>query len=205
MGRNTWAASAGRASRCVPGWLMAGSVPGGAFITEPVIATGPVRGLADRLALPVRRHRHSVDLGVRNRLALDPYLVALPCLGLGHHLSDQIPTQPHLTRLAPTAAGTTRWPAWRLVHERPADPARRQPVLPGGFNRPAAGGGRQLIASTARPGSESMKLVSGGSRSKPELPDPAAGVPGAASLPVSASPLAAVLAGSGTRVAVAPI
>src|SRR4029453_17255895 len=89
-------------------------------------------------------------LGVGNRLALDPHLVALPSLGIGHHLGDQIPTQPHLPRLAPTGASTTLWPARRLVHERLAPPlARWQPVLPDGFNRLVAGGGRQLIVITA--------------------------------------------------------
>jgi hypothetical protein len=38
---------------------------------------------------------------------VDPHLVPLPSLGLGHHLGDQIPTQPHLPRLAPTATSTT--------------------------------------------------------------------------------------------------
>src|SRR5215218_1765339 len=129
---------------------MAGSVPGVAFLTEPVIATRPVRVLTDRLVLPVRGRTHGVNLGIRNRLALNPYLVALPSLGLGHHLGDQIPTQPHLARLAPTGASTTLWPSWRLAHERPAHPlAHRQPVLAGGFKRLPADGGRQLIASTA--------------------------------------------------------
>jgi hypothetical protein len=49
----------------------------------------------------------SVDLGVGNRLAVDPDLVALPSLGLGHHLGDQILTQPHLPRLAPTGTSAT--------------------------------------------------------------------------------------------------
>jgi hypothetical protein len=129
---------------------MAGSVPWVALVTEPVIATRPVRVLTDRLVRPVRGHSHSVHLGVGNRLTVDPHLVPLPSPGLGHHLGDQIPTQPHLTRLALTSASTTLWPAWRLVHERPAHPlAHGQPVVPGGFNRLAAGGGRQLIASTA--------------------------------------------------------
>src|SRR5918992_6339825 len=119
------------------------------FITEPVIVTRPGL-LTDRLALPVRRHSHSVDLGVGNRLALDPHLVALPSLRLGHHLGDQIPTQPHLSRLAPTGASATRWLAWRLIHERPAHPlAHREPVLPGGFNRLLGTGGRPLIAAIA--------------------------------------------------------
>jgi len=86
---------------------MAGSVPRVALVIEPVIATRPVRLLADRLTLPIRRHSHSVDLGVGNRLAVDPHLVTLPSLGLGHHLGDQIPTQPHLARLAPTGASAT--------------------------------------------------------------------------------------------------
>src|SRR5215218_4211343 len=115
---------------------MAGSVPGVAFITEPVIVTRPVRPLADRLVLPVRDRTHGIDLGVGNRLAVDPHLVALPSLGLGHHLGDQIPTQPHLARLASTGARTTLWPSWRLVHVRPAHPlAHRELVVPGGFNR----------------------------------------------------------------------
>src|SRR5512132_3192385 len=129
---------------------MACSVPRVAFITEPVIVTRPVRVLTDRLVLPVRGRTHGVDLGIGNRLALDSHLMALPSLRLGHHLGDQIPTQPHLPRLAPTGASAPLWPSWRLVHERPAPPlAHREPVLPGGFNRFAAGGGRQLITSTA--------------------------------------------------------
>ena len=125
---------------------MAGSVPRVAFITEPVIATRPVRVPTDRLVRPVRGRKHGIDLGVGNRLALDPHLMALPSLRVGHHLGDQIPTQPHLTRLASTGASATLWPSWRLVHERPAHPlAHRQPVLPGGFNRLVADGGRQLI------------------------------------------------------------
>src|SRR5215211_3762236 len=132
---------------------MVGSVPRIAFITEPVILIGPVRLLADRLMLPVRRHRYSVDLGVGNRLAVDPHLVPLPSLGLGHHLGDQIPTQPHLARLAPTGASATLWPSWRLVHERLAHPlTHREPIVPGGFSRLPAAGGRQLIASTAPAG-----------------------------------------------------
>src|SRR5512132_1569064 len=128
---------------------MAGSVPRVALVTEPVIVTRPVRVLTDRLVLPVRGRTHGIDLGIGNRLALDPHLVALPSLGLGHHLGDQIPTQPHLARLASTGASTTLWPSWRLVHERPAHPlAHRGLVSLGRFNRFAAGGGRQLIAST---------------------------------------------------------
>src|SRR5215216_4756183 len=128
---------------------MAGSVPGVAFITEPGIATRPGL-LADRLVLPVRGRTHGIDLGIGNRLTLDPDLVALPSLRLGHHLGDQIPTQPHLTRLAPTGASATLWPSWRLVYEWPAHPlAHRRPVLPGGFNRLATSGGRQLIAGIA--------------------------------------------------------
>ena len=84
---------------------MAGSVPRVAFITEPVIGLRPGL-LTDRLVLPVRGRKHGIDLGVGNRLAVDPHLVALPSLGLGHHLSDQIPTQPHLARLAPGASAT---------------------------------------------------------------------------------------------------
>src|SRR5215218_4028418 len=119
----------------------AGSVPRVAFVTEPVMVTGPVRLLTDRLVLPVRGRKHGVDLGVGHRLALDPHLVALPGLRLGHHLGDQVPAQPHLTRLAPTGASATRWPSWRLVHERPAHPlADGEPVLPGGFNRLGLGG-----------------------------------------------------------------
>src|SRR5215208_6327768 len=128
---------------------MACSAPRVAFIIEPVIATRPVRVPTDRLVRPVRGRKHAIDLGVGNRLAVDPHLVPLASLGIGHHLGDQIPTQPHLPRLAPTGTSTTLWPSWRLVHERPAHPlAHRQPVLPGGSNRLAAGG-RQLIASTA--------------------------------------------------------
>src|SRR4029453_8987315 len=127
---------------------MAGSVPRVAFITEPGIATRPGL-LTDRLLLPVRGRTHGIDLGVGNRPTFDPDLVALPSLRLGHHLGDQIPTQPHLTRQAPTGASATLWP-WRLVHERLAHPlAHWQPVLPGGFNRLVAGGGRQLIVITA--------------------------------------------------------
>src|SRR5829696_9783380 len=134
---------------------MVGSVPRVrvAFITEPVIVTRPVRLLADWLVLPDWGRTHGIDLGVGNRLALDSHLVALPSLGLGHHLGDQIPTQPHLTRLAPTEASTTLWPSRRLVHERPAHPlTHREPIVPGGFNRLPAAGGRQLIASTAPAG-----------------------------------------------------
>ena len=87
---------------------VAGSVPRVAFITEPVIGLRAVRVLTGRLVLPVRGRKHSIDLGVGHRLAVDPHLVALPSLGLGHHLGDQIATQPHLTRLAPTGASTTR-------------------------------------------------------------------------------------------------
>ena len=89
----------------VSGFPMAGSVPRVAFITEPVIATR-LGLLTDRLVLPVRGRKHGIDLGVGNRLAVDPHLVALSSLGLGHHLSDQIPTQPHLPRLAPGASAT---------------------------------------------------------------------------------------------------
>ena len=133
---------------------MAGSVPRVAFITEPVIATRPGL-LTDRLVRPVRGRTHGIDLGVGNRLAVDPHLVTLPSPGLGHHLGDQIPTQPHLARLAPTGASAILWPSRRLVHERPARPlAHREQVVPGRFNRLAAAGGRQLIASIlpARPG-----------------------------------------------------
>ena len=85
---------------------MAGSVSRVAFVTEPVVATR--RGLlTDRLVLPVRGRTHGTDLGVGNRLALDPDLVALSSLGLGHHLGDQTPTQPHLPRLAPTGTSAT--------------------------------------------------------------------------------------------------
>src|SRR5512132_407035 len=129
---------------------MAGSVPRVALVIEPVIVTRPVRVLTNRLVLPVRGRTHGVDLGIGNRLALDSHLVALPSLRLGHHLGDQIPTQPHLTRLTPTGASATLWPSWRLVHERPAPPLTHgAPVLPGGFNRLVAGGGRQLIVITA--------------------------------------------------------
>src|SRR4029453_6644201 len=135
---------------------MADSVPRVAFIIEPVTGLRPIRVLTGRLVMPgVRGRGHGINLGVGNRLALDPPLVALPSLGIGPHLGDQIPTQPHLPRLAPTDASTTLWPAWRLVHERPAHPlAHGQPVLPRGCNRLAAAGGRQLIASIlpARPG-----------------------------------------------------
>ena len=82
-------------------------MPRVALVTEPVIGLRPVRVPTDRLVLPVRGRKHGIDLGVGNRLALDPHLVALPSLGLGHHLGNQIPTQPHLPRLAPTAASTT--------------------------------------------------------------------------------------------------
>ena len=50
---------------------MAGSAPPVTFITEPVIATRPVRLLADRLILPVRGRTHGIDLGIGNRLAVD--------------------------------------------------------------------------------------------------------------------------------------
>src|SRR5215211_8172007 len=134
----------------VSGSPLAGSVPGVALVTEPIIATRPVRPLTDRLVRPVRGRTHGIDLGVGNRLALDPHLMALPSLRLGHHLGDQIPTQPHLPRLAPTGTSTTLWPSWRLVHERPAHPlTHREPIVPGGFNRLPAAGGRQLIATTA--------------------------------------------------------
>jgi hypothetical protein len=86
---------------------MACSAPRVAFIIEPVIATRPVRVPTDRLVRPVRGRKHGIDLGVGNRLALDPHLVPLPSLRLGHHLGDQIPTQPHLPRLAPTGTSTT--------------------------------------------------------------------------------------------------
>src|SRR5512133_709794 len=129
---------------------MAGSVPRVALVIEPVIVTRPVRVLTDRLVLPVRGRTHGVDLGIGNRLALDSHLMALPSLRLGHHLGDQVQTQPHLPRLAPTGASATLWPSWRLVHERPARPlAHREPVLPGGFTRLSAGGGRQLITGIA--------------------------------------------------------
>src|SRR5919112_5543285 len=101
---------------------MAGSGSRVAVITEPVIGLRPVRVLTGRLIPPVRGRTHGIDLGVGHRLALDLHLVALPSLGLGHHLGDQIPTQPHLPTLTPTRASATRWPAWRLVHERPAHP-----------------------------------------------------------------------------------
>src|SRR4029453_6929339 len=115
---------------------MAGSVPWVAFITEPVIGLRAVRVLTGRLVLPVRGRKHSIALGVGHRLRFDPHLVALPSLGIGHHLGDQIATQPHLTRLAPMGASTTLWPSWRLVHERLAHPlAHGQPVLPGGPTR----------------------------------------------------------------------
>src|SRR5215203_3105133 len=128
------------------GWLSAV----GRFITEPVIATRPVRPLTDRLVLPVRGRKHGIDLGVGNRLALDPHLMALPSFRLGHHLGDQIPTQPHLPRLAPTGTSTTLCSPRGLVHERSAHPlAYGELVLPGGFNRLAGAGGRQLIGSTA--------------------------------------------------------
>jgi hypothetical protein len=90
---------------------MAGLVLWVAFITEPVIVTRPVRVLTDRLVLLVRGRKHGVDLGIGNRLALDPHLVTLPSLRLGHHLGDQIPSQPDLTRLAPTGASATLWSA----------------------------------------------------------------------------------------------
>ena len=123
---------------------MAGLVLWVAFITEPVIVTRPVRVLTDRLVLLVRGRKHGVDLGVGHRLALDPHLMTLPSLSISHHLGDQIPSQPHLSRLAPTGAS-----AWRLVHERPAHPlAHGQTVLPDGFHPLATSGGRQLIAST---------------------------------------------------------
>jgi hypothetical protein len=89
--------------------LMAGLVLWVAFITEPAIVTRPVRVrvLTDRLVLLVRGRKHGIDLGVGNRFALDPHLVTLPSLGLGHHLGDQIPTQPHLPRLATTGSSAT--------------------------------------------------------------------------------------------------
>ena len=132
---------------------MAGSVPRVAFITEPVIGLRLVGFLTDRLALPVRGRRHGIDHGIRNRLAFHQHLVTLPGLGLGHHLGDQIPSQPHLARLASTGASATVRPGWRLVHERPADPlTHRELVLPDGFHPLATSGGRQLIASTAPAG-----------------------------------------------------
>ena len=96
-----------RRYQVVSGFPMAGSVARVAFIIEPVIATRLVRVPTDRLVRPVRGRKHGVDLGVGDRLALDPHLVALPSLGLGHHLGDQIPTQPHLPRLAPAGTSTT--------------------------------------------------------------------------------------------------
>src|SRR5512132_2548598 len=126
---------------------MAGSVPRVALVIEPVIVTRPVRVLTNRLVLPVRGRTHGVDLGIGNRLALDSHLVALPSLGIGHHLGDQISTQPHLTRLALTGASATLWPSWRLVHEWPAHPLPHgQQVMPRRFNRLVADGGRQRIA-----------------------------------------------------------
>src|SRR5512133_2459603 len=101
---------------------MAGSVPRVALVIEPVIVARPVRVLGDRLVLPVRGGTHGVDVDIGDRLALDSHLVALPSLRLGHHLGDQIPTQPHLTRLTPTTASATLWPSWRLIHERLAHP-----------------------------------------------------------------------------------
>src|SRR4029453_17336189 len=101
---------------------MAGSAPRVALVTEPVIGLRPVGLLTDRLPLLVRGRRHGIALGIGHRLALHPHLVALPSLGLGHHLGDQIPTQPHLARLAPTGASATLWPSRRLVHKRPAPP-----------------------------------------------------------------------------------
>ena len=70
---------------------MVGSAPPVTFVTEPVIATRPGL-LTDRLILPVRGRMHGIDLGVGHRLAVDPHLVTLPSLGLGHHLGNQIPT-----------------------------------------------------------------------------------------------------------------
>jgi hypothetical protein len=172
-----------RRYQVVWGSPMAGSAPPVTFITEPVIATRSVRLLADRLILPVRGRTHGIDLGIGNRLAVDPHLVALPSLRLGHHLGDQIPTQPHLPKLPPTGSSATLWPSWRLVHERPAHPlAHRQPVLPGGFNRLVADGGRQLIDAYQHPPHWGLAYLTrprspppGGPTPtcyKPERPDP---------------------------------
>src|SRR5215213_8847952 len=76
--------------------------------------------------------------------------MALPSLRIGHHLGDQIPTQPHLARLASTGVSAALCSPRGLVHERSAHPlAHGELVLPGGFNRLAGAGGRQLIATTA--------------------------------------------------------
>jgi hypothetical protein len=96
-----------RRYQVVSGTPMADSVSRVAFVTEPVIGLRPVRVPDDRLVLPVRGRTHGIDLGVGNRLAVDPDLVALSSLGLGHHLGDQMPTQPHLPRLAPTGTSAT--------------------------------------------------------------------------------------------------
>ena len=88
----------------------------------------------------IERLFDGIDLGVGNRLALDPHLMALPSLGIGHHLGDQIPTQPHLTRLTPTGASATLWPSWRLVHERPAPPLAPPPSDTPSRHRPSGGG-----------------------------------------------------------------
>ena len=99
----TKADAAGVVSGSLAGWLSAV----GRFITEPVIVTRRVRVRTDRLVLLVRGRKHGVDLDVGHRLALDPHFVTLPSLRFGHHLGDQIPTQPDLARLAPTGASAT--------------------------------------------------------------------------------------------------
>jgi hypothetical protein len=139
---------------------MAGSVPRVALVIEPVIGLRPVRVLPDRLTLVVRARKRGVDLGVGHRLALDPDLVALPSLGLGHHLGDQIPTQPHLPRLAPMGASATRWPSWRLVHERLAHPlAHRQPVLPRGNSTAPTGANERIGGVSCKSAGEAVGIT----------------------------------------------
>src|SRR5215211_3642600 len=106
---------------------------------EPVVAVGPGRrrrvGGLDRLAGGGGR---AGDLGLVDRFALHPQLMPLPCLGLGHHLGDQVPAQPHLPRLPATAGAraTIRWTR-RLIHQRPAHPlAHSDAILGGRAGRP---------------------------------------------------------------------
>jgi hypothetical protein len=64
--------------------------------------------------------------------------VSLPGFSLGHHLGHQIPAQPHLPRLPPTAARATLRSARRLIHKPPAHPLPDpQPLVGGGDRSPS--------------------------------------------------------------------
>jgi hypothetical protein len=79
--------------------------------------------------------------------------VSLPGLGLGHHLGDQIPAQPHLPRLPPSAARATLAGAGGLVDKGSAHPliGGPQPLFGDRLGRPhGVGGGRFLTASALR-------------------------------------------------------